>query len=734
MAPTVLLEYTKEKQRKRSSQDLSFSMMGKPQKSSQGYCSGTITNHHKSVKMHDSEDVGSTIRADTDDSSSPKRKKCINLNDEKSHGFNVPLQIISMSKMSHTQKKQLEVRLRSELEKIQVFQKKHFSRSASIAGVTTSSVNRNEKNQNSSQMKRGISGRFESSKAAVPPPVSTSNLSVIKECDALLKRVMAHRFAWVFKEPVDVVKLNIPDYHTVIKHPMDLGTIKSKISSGAYTNPWGFVADVRLTFTNAMTYNPPSNNVHIMADTLSKFFETRWKPIEKKLAATNGHVKKGIQVPKPELSSKERKVPPTNYTGRPPKRIKPQMTKEEKQCLTHRLESLLADLPDNIIDFLRRQSGNMSQNSEEIEIDIESLADDTLFELQNLLDKYMRGREMQQQAKTEHYKVEMAKNGVNTSWMHPCKGNDLADEDVDICGDDPPMSSYPMLEIQKDTQSRNIKCSSSSSSSSDSGSSSDSDSSSGSESEEQVSIPKNASKENSGSKTGSDQEKSDIMNPSDVNRPSSEFLPEKDADLKSSLVESNGCQEGEYAPSERKVSPEKLYRAALLRSRFADTILKAREKTLGQGDKDPEKLRREREEIERQQKQERARLKAEAKAAEDARKRAEAEAAAEAKRKRELEREAARQALLKIEKTVEINEDCRILKDLEMLGSAPAVDTSMSIDERTGYALNDIGGFQLGGSNPLEQLGLFMKLDDDEEEEDESGSAPGNDAEEGEID
>lgn len=36
---------------------------------------------------------------------------------------------------------------------------------------------------------------------------------------------------------------------------------------------------------------------------------------------------------------------------------------------------------------------------------------------------------------------------------------------------------------------------------------------------------------------------------------------------------------GESAPSERQVSPEKRYRAALLIGRFADTILKAREKT-----------------------------------------------------------------------------------------------------------------------------------------------------------
>jgi hypothetical protein len=34
--------------------------------------------------------------------------------------------------------------------------------------------------------------------------------------------------------------------------------------------------------------------------------------------------------------------------------------------------------------------------------------------------------------------------------------------------------------------------------------------------------------------------------------------------------------------SERQASPEKLYRAALLRSRFADTIVKAREKLLTQ--------------------------------------------------------------------------------------------------------------------------------------------------------
>lgn len=52
-------------------------------------------------------------------------------------------------------------------------------------------------------------------------------------------------------------------------------------------------------------------------------------------------------------------------------------------------------------------------------------------------------------------------------------GNDPVEEDVDIVGgNDPPVSSYPPVEILKDGANKNSKCSSSSSSSSDSGSSS----------------------------------------------------------------------------------------------------------------------------------------------------------------------------------------------------------------------------------------------------------------------
>ena len=54
----------------------------------------------------------------------------------------------------------------------------------------------------------------------------------MKKCQAILKAVKAHKHAWIFAEPVDPIKLNIPDYFTIIKRPMDLGCLN--ISLGPF--------------------------------------------------------------------------------------------------------------------------------------------------------------------------------------------------------------------------------------------------------------------------------------------------------------------------------------------------------------------------------------------------------------------------------------------------------------------------------------------------------------------
>lgn len=91
---------------------------------------------------------------------------------------------------------------------------------------------------------------------------------------------------------------------------------------------------------------------------------------------------------------------------------------------------------------------------------------------------------------------------------------------------------------------------------------------------------------------------------------------------------------------------------------------------------------------------------------------------------------------VQMEKTVEINENSRFLEDLEMLRAVPAEQLPSSVEESSPDISPDgMGSFKFGGSNPLEQLGLYMKADDEEEE----GDAPCvpnsvNEVEEGEID
>ncbi|KAK8964917.1 Transcription initiation factor TFIID subunit 1-B [Platanthera guangdongensis] len=71
----------------------------------------------------------------------------------------------------------------------------------------------------------------------------------------------------VFSEPVDPEEL--PDYHEVIKTPMDFSTVRKKLSRGAYRNLEQFEQkDVFLISSNAMRYNAPDTIYYRQARTI----------------------------------------------------------------------------------------------------------------------------------------------------------------------------------------------------------------------------------------------------------------------------------------------------------------------------------------------------------------------------------------------------------------------------------------------------------------------------------
>jgi Bromodomain len=88
----------------------------------------------------------------------------------------------------------------------------------------------------------------------------------------LMKAIGKHPHHWPFKVPVDAIKLNIPDYHDIIKHPMDLGTITKRLENYYYSDAQACINDFKAMFTNCYTYNKPTEDVFKMAQELEKVF------------------------------------------------------------------------------------------------------------------------------------------------------------------------------------------------------------------------------------------------------------------------------------------------------------------------------------------------------------------------------------------------------------------------------------------------------------------------------
>ena len=83
--------------------------------------------------------------------------------------------------------------------------------------------------------------------------------------------------AWAFYQPVDPVALNIPTYHSVIKKPMDLSTIQSKLKTGQYENSKEFESDVRLMFKNCYRFNIAGDPTYAAGQQLEAVFDEKWE-------------------------------------------------------------------------------------------------------------------------------------------------------------------------------------------------------------------------------------------------------------------------------------------------------------------------------------------------------------------------------------------------------------------------------------------------------------------------
>ncbi|CAF3000387.1 unnamed protein product [Rotaria sp. Silwood2] len=88
----------------------------------------------------------------------------------------------------------------------------------------------------------------------------------------ILKVLFKHEFSWPFQKPVNPVKLHLPNYHKIVRYPMDLGTIKKRLDANYYYSVKECITDVNLMFSNCYLYNKPGEDVVVMGATLENIF------------------------------------------------------------------------------------------------------------------------------------------------------------------------------------------------------------------------------------------------------------------------------------------------------------------------------------------------------------------------------------------------------------------------------------------------------------------------------
>lgn len=101
----------------------------------------------------------------------------------------------------------------------------------------------------------------------------------LSACKAALKEIRKHKDATPFLDPVDWKALDIPDYPTIIKRPMDLGTVMQRLEANEYNSASELAEEINLVWNNAMTYNMDDSWIHKSARDLKSFADKKLAPL-----------------------------------------------------------------------------------------------------------------------------------------------------------------------------------------------------------------------------------------------------------------------------------------------------------------------------------------------------------------------------------------------------------------------------------------------------------------------
>ncbi|KAH9385750.1 uncharacterized protein NEMAJ01_0646 [Nematocida major] len=218
----------------------------------------------------------------------------------------------------------------------------------------------------------------EKKKQKMGPSASGMAMEEREKClDALgeISKSKHRRINWPFLEPVD--ESLVPNYYALIKHPMDISTMKKKLVSGKYQGTDEFVRDFDIMISNCHTFNTEGTEVYVCATKLDALFKQIFMDKKKKKAGDDAArisaLKSLIAQYEGELRRLERRPAP------------PEFGYEEKVKLKKRVEALPHNRMKSVVAFIQQNVPYTLVDQDEIEVNLDELDQSALARLSDVI-------------------------------------------------------------------------------------------------------------------------------------------------------------------------------------------------------------------------------------------------------------------------------------------------------------------------------------------------------------
>ncbi|KAJ6618592.1 Bromodomain-containing protein [Mycena sp. CBHHK59/15] len=230
-----------------------------------------------------------------------------------------------------------------------------------------------------------------------------------KFCISTIRSLKKQKDVSPFLHPVDSVALNIPDYPSIVRTPMDLSTVERKLNSSNPTKPDSnpgnsrylstedFIADVRLIFQNCVLFNGDDHPISIMARRLEEIFNKQINNMplhslslkdEDEKADEGPQLRGGPKGPitsSSKRSSKQMKHLSTKKKGGKLRSDNDVLTFEQKKDLSEAVARLDGHQLETVIKIIQEGFPGIDTSTENIELDIDLIPPLVLTKLSNFV-------------------------------------------------------------------------------------------------------------------------------------------------------------------------------------------------------------------------------------------------------------------------------------------------------------------------------------------------------------